>query len=57
MNDDQWKTSSYSITGETCVEVSTTTQVRVRDTKARDLGYFTISTAAWREFIPWAVAQ
>jgi len=42
-----WRKSSYSANEAECVEVSLSTAVGVRDTKARHLGELTVSRAAW----------
>jgi hypothetical protein len=46
-----WRTSSYSASGGNCIEVSTGPRVGVRDTKARDLGHFTVGPDAWTAFL------
>lgn len=46
-----WRTSSYTTAAGNCVEVSTGPRVGVRDTKARDLGHFTVSPHAWTAFL------
>lgn len=46
-----WRTSSYTTAAGNCVEVSTGPRVGVRDTKARDLGHFTVSPDAWTAFL------
>ncbi|WP_338598734.1 DUF397 domain-containing protein [Saccharopolyspora sp. SCSIO 74807] len=46
-----WRTSSYS-GGNNCVEVSGVAGcARVRDTKNRSAGYFTISSQQWSSFV------
>lgn len=47
-----WHISSYSLTGETCVETSTDpTTVRVRDTKDRERDTLRFGAHAWLAFL------
>jgi hypothetical protein len=53
MNTDQtrtWKTSSYTGSNGNCVEVAAGSTVAVRDTKDRDGGMLTVSSASWTAF-------
>jgi len=46
-----WRKSSYSTEGGECVEVATGPEVLIRDTKDREGGLLTASTATWRELL------
>ncbi|MBA4860539.1 DUF397 domain-containing protein [Streptomyces sp. PSKA54] len=47
-----WLKSSYSdASGGECVEVATTTAVHIRDSKAPDRPYLTVSPEAWAAFL------
>ena len=47
-----WRKSSYSTNGGECVEVAIDRpEVLVRDTKDREGGTLTASTATWRELL------
>lgn len=48
---DNWKTSTRSLTGETCVEVSKGIIVRVRDTKDRERGIIHVGARSWLAFV------
>ncbi len=46
-----WETSSHSNAEGNCVEVAVGGVVGVRDTKARELGHFTVGAPAWTAFL------
>ncbi|MBA2950401.1 DUF397 domain-containing protein [Streptomyces himalayensis] len=47
-----WFKSSYSdSSGGDCLEVATTTAVHIRDSKAPDRPYLTVSSEAWVAFL------
>jgi len=47
-----WRRSSYSANGGDCVEVAIDRpEVLIRDTKNREGGTLTASTATWRELL------
>ncbi|MFE3458172.1 DUF397 domain-containing protein [Nocardiopsis aegyptia] len=47
-----WHKSSYSSSGDSCVEVSETPQaVLVRDTQNRELGHLAFPGAEWASFV------
>lgn len=48
---ENWKTSTRSQSGETCVEVSSDVMVRVRDTKDRERGIIRIGAHPWLAFL------
>jgi hypothetical protein len=47
---DDWRKSSYSNNGATCVEVASAEGVMVRDTTNRDGGTLILTVDAWRAF-------
>jgi len=49
----QWRKSSYSGSGDNCVEVAETPEavVFVRDTQNRHLGYLKFSAQDWTAFL------
>ncbi|GGN54341.1 toxin [Streptomyces albiflavescens] len=50
-----WRKSSHSdSSGGDCVEIATTTVIHIRDSKAPDLPYLTVSPAAWTAFLTLA---
>lgn len=50
-----WRKSSYSDSGGgDCVEVATTTAIHIRDSKAPDRPYLTVSPATWTAFLTLA---
>lgn len=47
-----WRKSTYSGSNNECVEVRRTTgSTDVRDSKHRDAGHLTVSSAAWQAFL------
>ncbi|MFF4348731.1 DUF397 domain-containing protein [Streptomyces sp. NPDC001530] len=50
-----WRKSSYSdSTGGDCVEVATTSAIHIRDSKAPDRPYLTVSPTTWTAFLTLA---
>ncbi|MFD4621568.1 DUF397 domain-containing protein [Streptomyces sp. NPDC058475] len=53
-----WRKSSYSDnTGGECVEVATTTAIHIRDSKAPDRAYLSVSPATWTAFLRIATEE
>jgi hypothetical protein len=53
-----WRKSSYSdSSGGDCVEVAPTTAIHIRDSKAPDRPYLTVSPAAWTRFLTFASSR
>jgi len=48
---DAWTTSSYSVSGQNCVEIITGSAVRVRDSKDPDRGTIQIGAHPWLAFL------
>ncbi|WP_344164304.1 DUF397 domain-containing protein [Nocardiopsis rhodophaea] len=46
-----WHTSSYSVDGPNCVEVSEGPETRIRDTQNRHLGDLRLAAAEWARFV------
>ena len=52
LRDATWRKSTYSGSGNACVEVANAvTAVGVRDTKNREGGALVVSRRAWTEFV------
>jgi Domain of unknown function (DUF397) len=47
----KWRTSSFTVNGANCVEVAMTTEVLVRDSKARQSGHLIIAASSWAKFL------
>lgn len=48
---DEWTTSSYSVSGQNCVQVITGTTVRVRDSKDPGRGTIRVTARPWLMFL------